>query len=156
MTKKNPFSELAGKSIEELAQLEAELAAKRFTLRFQHAVGQVENTAEIRKTRRELARVKTALRLPSWPSEVPMSLENKMIRSGVVVSNKADKTVVVKVERKFQHPLYHRTVKQTAKFMAHDETNACDIGDVVKIVESRPLSKRKRWMVLEIIQKAGE
>lgn len=62
MNKTNPFSDLLGKSIEELAQLEAELAAKRFTLRFQHAVGQVENTAEIRKTRRELARVKTALR----------------------------------------------------------------------------------------------
>ncbi len=62
MNKKQPFSELAGKSLEELMQLEAELAAKRFTLRFQHAVGQVENTAEIRKTRRELARVKTALR----------------------------------------------------------------------------------------------
>ena len=61
MTKKNPFSEISGKSVEELAQLEAELAAKRFTLRFQHAVGQVENTAEIRKTRHELARVKTAL-----------------------------------------------------------------------------------------------
>ena len=61
MTKKNPFSELTGKSVEELAQLETELAAKRFTLRFQHAVGQVENTAEIRKARRALARVKTAL-----------------------------------------------------------------------------------------------
>ena len=61
MTKKNPFSDISGKSVEELAQLEAELAAKRFTLRFQHAVGQVENTAEIRKTRHELARVKTAL-----------------------------------------------------------------------------------------------
>jgi small subunit ribosomal protein S17 len=85
-----------------------------------------------------------------------MSLDNKMIRSGVVVSNKADKTVVVKVERKFQHPLYHRTVKQSAKFMAHDEANACTIGDVVRIVESRPLSKRKRWAVLEIVQKAGE
>mgnify|MGYP001323108928 CR=1 FL=1 len=85
-----------------------------------------------------------------------MSLENKMIRSGVVVSNKADKTVVVNVERKFQHPLYKRTVKQSKKFMAHDETNACQIGDVVKIVESRPLSKQKRWMVLEIVQKAGE
>jgi small subunit ribosomal protein S17 len=79
-----------------------------------------------------------------------------MIRSGVVVSNKADKTVVVKVERKFQHPLYSRTVKQSAKFMAHDETNACQIGDVVRIVESRPLSKHKRWMVLEITQKSGE
>jgi small subunit ribosomal protein S17 len=85
-----------------------------------------------------------------------MSLEHKMIRSGIVVSAKADKTVVVKVERKFQHPLYNRTVKQTAKFMAHDETNACALGDVVRIVESRPLSKRKRWMVLEITQKAGE
>jgi len=85
-----------------------------------------------------------------------MSLEHKMIRSGVVVSAKADKTVVVKVERKFQHPLYSRTVKQTAKFMAHDETNACQPGDVVRIVESRPLSKRKRWVVLEITQKSGE
>jgi small subunit ribosomal protein S17 len=85
-----------------------------------------------------------------------MSLGNKMIRSGVVVSNKADKTVVVKVERKFQHPLYNRTVKQSAKFMAHDEANLCAIGDVVRIVESRPLSKRKRWAVLEIVQKAGE
>ena len=63
MSKKNPFSQLATKSVEELAEQEAELAAKRFTLRFQHAVGQVENTAEIRKTRRELARVKTALRM---------------------------------------------------------------------------------------------
>jgi len=79
-----------------------------------------------------------------------------MIRSGIVVSNGAEKTVVVRVERKFQHPLYNRTVKQTKKFMAHDEANACHIGDVVKIVESRPLSKRKRWTVVEIIQKAGE
>jgi len=63
MSKKNPFSELAGKSVEELAQLQTDLAGKRFALRFQHAVGQVENTAEIRKTRRELARVKTALQM---------------------------------------------------------------------------------------------
>jgi large subunit ribosomal protein L29 len=63
MSKQQSFNELAGKSSEELAQLEADLAAKRFTLRFQHAVGQVENTSEIRKTRRELARVKTALQM---------------------------------------------------------------------------------------------
>jgi large subunit ribosomal protein L29 len=63
MSKQQPFNELAGKSIEELAQLEADLAAKRFTLRFQHAVGQVEDTSQIRKTRRELARVKTALQM---------------------------------------------------------------------------------------------
>lgn len=85
-----------------------------------------------------------------------MTLEKKMTRAGVVVSNKADKTVVVKVERKIQHPLYGRTVKQSKKYMAHDETNACAIGDVVRIVECRPMSKQKRWAVLEIVQKAGE
>jgi len=85
-----------------------------------------------------------------------MSLEQKMTRSGVVVSSQADKTVVVKVERKFQHPLYSRTVKKTNKFMAHDENNTCQIGDVVTIVESRPLSKRKRWTVVSIVQKASE
>jgi large subunit ribosomal protein L29 len=65
MSKKQPFNELAGKSSEELAQMEVDLAAKRFQLRFQHAVGQVENTADIRKTRRELARVKTAIQMKS-------------------------------------------------------------------------------------------
>jgi len=85
-----------------------------------------------------------------------MSLEHKMTRNGVVVSNKPDKTVVVRVERKFQHPLYSRTVKASKKYMAHDENNACQIGDVVKIVESRPLSKRKRWVVIDIVKKSGE
>jgi len=85
-----------------------------------------------------------------------MSQGNKLIRSGKVVSNKADKTVIVRVERKFQHPLYSRTVKASKKYMAHDENNACQIGDVVKIMESRPLSKRKRWMVIDVVQKSGE
>ncbi|MCL1893159.1 MAG: 30S ribosomal protein S17 [Holophagaceae bacterium] len=85
-----------------------------------------------------------------------MSQENRLTRSGVVVSNKADKTVVVRVERKFQHPLYSRTVKSTKKYMAHDEENACQIGDVVRIAESRPLSKRKHWRVIDIVQKSGE
>ncbi|MDR1841633.1 MAG: 30S ribosomal protein S17 [Holophagales bacterium] len=85
-----------------------------------------------------------------------MSQENKLIRNGTVVSNKADKTVVVKVERKFQHPLYSRTVKSSKKYMAHDENNACQVGDVVKIMESRPLSKRKRWVVVDVVQKSGE
>jgi len=85
-----------------------------------------------------------------------MSQENKLVRSGVVVSNKTDKTVVVRVERKFQHPLYGRTVKSSKKYMAHDEDNACQMGDVVKIIESRPLSKRKRWRVIDIVQKSAE
>ncbi len=72
---------------------------------------------------------------------------------GVVVSNKMDKTVVVKVERRFLHPRYGKPVVRHKKFMAHDENNICEEGDVVKIMETRPLSKRKRWRVVEIIAK---
>lgn len=71
---------------------------------------------------------------------------------GKVVSNKMDKTVVVAVERKFPHPLYGKQVKKTKKFYAHDEENKCNEGDIVRIRESRPLSKLKRWVVVEIIQ----
>lgn len=73
---------------------------------------------------------------------------------GKVVSNKMDKTVVVAVERKFPHPLYEKQVKKTKKFYAHDEENKCNEGDIVRIRESRPLSKLKRWVVVEIIQSA--
>lgn len=78
----------------------------------------------------------------------------KKIRQGVVVSNKMDKTIVVAVERQVMHPLYKRYYKRTKKYMAHDEQNECSIGDIVRIIESRPLSRRKRWMLLEIVQRA--
>jgi small subunit ribosomal protein S17 len=74
---------------------------------------------------------------------------------GKVVSNKMDKTVVVAVERKFPHPLYGKQVKKTKKFYAHDEENRCKEGDIVRIRETRPLSKLKRWEVVEIIQTSG-
>lgn len=73
---------------------------------------------------------------------------------GVVVSNKMDKTVSVAVERKTQHPLYKRVIKKTNTFKAHDEENQCNEGDKVRIMETRPLSKTKRWRVEEIIEKA--
>ncbi|MBO8142002.1 MAG: 30S ribosomal protein S17 [Firmicutes bacterium] len=75
-------------------------------------------------------------------------------RVGTVVSDKMDKTVVVAVERMVTHPLYKRTMRRTKKFKAHDEENACRTGDVVKIMETRPLSKQKRWRVVEIIRRA--
>jgi small subunit ribosomal protein S17 len=75
-------------------------------------------------------------------------------RIGVVSSNKMDKTVVVAVERKVQHPIYGKFLKKTTKFHAHDEKNECGIGDVVRIMESRPLSKTKRWRLVEIVEKA--
>ncbi|KAF3610324.1 hypothetical protein DY000_02049995 [Brassica cretica] len=73
---------------------------------------------------------------------------------GTVVSNKMQKSVVVAVDRLFHNKLYNRYVKRTSKFMAHDETNACNIGDRVKLDPSRPLSKHKNWIVAEIIKKA--
>lgn len=75
-------------------------------------------------------------------------------RVGVVSSNKMDKTISVSVERKLMHPIYGKFVKKTKKFMAHDESNACQVGDLVRIMETRPLSKRKRWRLVEIIEKA--
>ena len=75
-------------------------------------------------------------------------------RTGMVVSDKMDKTVVVAVIDNVRHPLYKKIVKRTVKFKAHDEQNACGIGDTVMIMETRPISKDKRWRVLEIIEKA--
>ncbi|HSC53428.1 MAG TPA: 30S ribosomal protein S17 [Phnomibacter sp.] len=74
-------------------------------------------------------------------------------RIGVVFSNKMDKTVTVAVERKVKHPIYGKFVKKTTKFHAHDEKNECSIGDTVKIMETRPMSKTKRWRMVEIVEK---
>ena len=75
-------------------------------------------------------------------------------RTGIVSSDKMDKTVVVEVVDKFKHPLYKKTISKTKKFKAHDETNQCGIGDKVLIVETRKLSKDKNWRVSEIVEKA--
>ena len=75
-------------------------------------------------------------------------------RTGKVVSNKMDKTVVVAVENHVKHPLYKKIVKKTYKLKAHDENNECNIGDTVKVMETRRLSKDKRWRLVEIIEKA--
>ncbi len=80
--------------------------------------------------------------------------EQRKTRQGIVVSDKMDKTVVVRVERLTRHPQYNRVVKRAKKFKAHDELNQCSIGDLVEIVETRPLSKDKRWRVTEIVRKA--
>ncbi|MHB8828240.1 MAG: 30S ribosomal protein S17 [Syntrophales bacterium] len=73
---------------------------------------------------------------------------------GVVVSNKMDKTIVVRVERLVKHPIFHKYIKRFVKYKAHDESNGCQIGDKVMIAESRPLSKEKRWRMVQIVEKA--
>jgi small subunit ribosomal protein S17 len=75
-------------------------------------------------------------------------------KTGLVTSSKMDKTITVAVERKVKHPIYGKFVKKTTKFHAHDEKNECGVGDTVKIMESRPLSKTKRWRLVEIVEKA--
>jgi len=74
-------------------------------------------------------------------------------RIGVVVSNKMDKSITIAVENKVKHPMYGKFIKKTSKFMAHDEKNDCNIGDTVKIMETRPLSKSKNWRLVEVIER---
>ncbi|MDX9924051.1 MAG: 30S ribosomal protein S17 [Ignavibacteriaceae bacterium] len=78
----------------------------------------------------------------------------RKVRIGTVVSNKMNKSILVAIERRVAHPLYKKYFKSTTNLMAHDEKNECSIGDVVKIMETRPLSKRKKWRLVEIVEKA--
>ncbi len=79
---------------------------------------------------------------------------NRKNITGKVVKNKMEKSIVVSVERKVKHPMYGKFVKKTSTFMAHDEKNECGVGDVVSIMETRPLSKNKRWRLVQILEKA--
>jgi small subunit ribosomal protein S17 len=87
-------------------------------------------------------------------NEVQRAIKTQKV--GKVVSNSMDKTVVVSVDYVRRHPIYHKRIRRTSKFMAHDEQNACKTGDTVRIEEIRPLSKRKRWIVREIVERAVE
>lgn len=78
----------------------------------------------------------------------------RKVRVGKVVSDKMDKSIVVSVERKVKHPIYGKFVNKSTRFLVHDEDNTCGIGDTVRIMETRPLSKRKRWRLLELIERA--
>lgn len=81
-------------------------------------------------------------------------LTRRKVRIGVVVSDKMNKSATVSIERRVMHPLYKKYYKKTTKFIIHDENNECKVGDKVKIMETRPLSKRKRWRLVEIIERA--
>jgi len=85
----------------------------------------------------------------------PEARKSRKVRTGVVVNNKMDKTVVVEVSRTLLHPTYKKTVRQRKRFMAHDEQNRCQIGDEVMIVETRPLSRHKRWRVRKVLKEAA-
>lgn len=78
----------------------------------------------------------------------------RKVRTGKVASNKMDKTIVVAIEERVKHPLYKKVVKRTYKLKAHDEKNECNIGDTVRVMETRPLSREKRWRLVEIVERA--
>ena len=78
----------------------------------------------------------------------------RKVRTGKVTSDKMDKTIVVAIEERLNHPLYNKVVKRTYKLKAHDENNECKIGDTVRVMETRPLSKDKRWRLVEIVERA--
>ena len=79
---------------------------------------------------------------------------NRKTRIGMVVSNKMDKTAVIEIKENVTHPLYKKVIKRTIKFKVHDEKNECGVGDRIKVMETRPLSKDKRWRLVEIVEKA--
>jgi small subunit ribosomal protein S17 len=81
---------------------------------------------------------------------------NRKVIQGIVTSNSMDKTIVVKVSRRLRHPLYGKFIKKSKSFKAHDEKNTCNVGDEVRIIESRPISKDKRWRLLETVKQALE
>lgn len=85
---------------------------------------------------------------------IVMERNKRKVREGVVVSDKMDKSIVINVERRMKHPVYGKYLKHSNKFMAHDEKNECRIGDRVRIMETRPLSKNKCWRLVEILEKA--
>jgi small subunit ribosomal protein S17 len=87
-------------------------------------------------------------------TNVQTNKRNRKTLVGTVVSNRMEKTIVVRIERRTLHPLYKKYITRTKKIKAHDEGNLCQIGDLVKVIESRPLSKDKRWNLLEVLEKA--
>jgi small subunit ribosomal protein S17 len=109
----------------------------------------------LRRTRSKPAREKPASRKPITRTEKPATEPaRRQERRGVVVSDKGDKTIVVKVDVVKSHPKYKKVVRRTVKFQAHDEQNVAGIGDTVRIVESRPISKTKHWRLAEVVEKA--
>lgn len=155
------------KEIRELSEMEldkklVELKQELFNLRFQLAVNKLDNPTRIGAVKKEIAMsrqfsVSVSWQLTTSKREEDFTLSERNLRKtrvGMVVSDKMDKTIVVAIKDNVRHPLYKKIIKRTIKLKAHDENNSCGIGDKVEIMETRPLSKDKRWRLVNIIEKA--
>ena len=145
-------NEIRKMSSEDLNNKVNELKNELFNLRFRLATGQLDNPSSIKSVKRDIAKVKTNLKLERRLNL--MERNSRKTITGIVVSDKMDKTIVVQTETLKTHPIYKKRFKKTTKFKAHDENNECGIGDRVRLMETRPLSKDKRWRLVEIIEKA--
>ena len=145
-------NEIRNLSTAELNEKIVSLREELFNLRFQLATGQLENPMRIREVRKTIAGCPQGMTVnPKEDLTVAEERRMRKVRQGIVVSDKMDKTVVVAIERKVPHKLYKKSINTTSKFKAHDENNECRIGDTVRIVETRPLSRDKRWRVEKIV-----
>ncbi len=159
---------MKSKEIRELTDAElvsriGELRREKLNLKIQLRTGQLEKTARCRTVRRDIARllqeqcVRSQSRRGEIMSEATVQARGyRKERIGVVVSDVQDKTIVVKVDRRTQHPMYKKVVKVRRKFTAHDEKNEAKVGDTVRIAETRPLSKNKCWRLIEIVSRSAE
>ena len=147
-------TEVRAMTVEQLNEKLDSLKKDLFFLRMQHATNQLDNPLKIAETKRDIARVKTVIRKRRRSKMEEKRISSRKTRVGKVVSDKMDKTVVVAIEDRVAHPLYKKIVGRTYKLKAHDEQNTCGVGDIVKVMETRPLSKDKRWRVVEIVEKA--
>ena len=152
---------MKAKEVKEMTSAEltaklAELKSELFNLRFRLASGQLENPVSIRTCKRHRSREhgNPCERIEGVTEGKKMERNLRKERVGLVVSDKMDKTVVVEITDKSKHPLYKKTIVTSKRLKAHDEENACGIGDTVRIVETRKLSKDKNWRVAEIVEKA--
>ena len=150
MKRKDFLTEIKDLSVAELNEKLADLKSELFNLRFQAAIQQLENPMRIQAVKKSMARINTEL--AKRASDMERNL--RKTRTGKVVSDKMDKTIVVAIEDSVRHPLYKKIIKRTIRLKAHDENNEAGIGDRVEIMETRPLSKDKRWRLVTIIEKA--
>ena len=138
-------------SVDELRGREKDLDDQLFRLRIQKSMGQLEAPAKVRDA---APRSGADQDDPAREGHTAMSVKAQL--TGTVVSDKMDKTVVVAVERQVRHEVYGKSQRKTSKFVAHNENNEAKVGDTVAIAESRPLSRRKRWVVTRVVAKASQ
>lgn len=148
-------SEIKELSTEDLQEKFVQLKKNYTDLKMAHAITPLETPMQLNVIRKTVARIATEITNREVQQYLKMEKRNlRKERIGVVSSNKMDKSIVVSEVKKTKHPMYGKFVLKTKKYVAHDETNDCNIGDTVRIMETRPLSKSKRWRLVEILERA--